>query len=304
MRFDKNILAAIVLFIIGVCISYYTTSRSAFNLQFKNISEHKDGIISLNPAATEIIYALGSQDKLKAVSRFCNFPTEAGDKPIAGDFLNPDFERILAINPEYIVVMGKSQKITSFCQTKGYEVIELNLFDLDGVYNDIIMLSEKLNCKSNGEQLISRIKSDIDLVRQKTASLEKTKIFISMAGTSLDSLNSLPTVNGKTLISQLVQVAGGENVFSDISDFFPEISKESLVVRQPKIIIQPSFKAISQEEKISAKKLWSLLPGLPAVKNDKIYFPDADLILKPGPRIGKAALELAQIIHPEAFNNE
>jgi iron complex transport system substrate-binding protein len=104
-------------------------------------------------------------------------------------------------------------------------------------------------------------------------------------------------------LSELITLAGGINIFDDVSQDYTVISKESLLKRQPDIIIEP-YAVFRDNKKDTAQAIkdWSKLGALNAVKNNRIYFIEPDLVLKPGPRIGQATLKLAMLLHPELFS--
>jgi len=259
-------------------------------------------IISINPAATEIIFELGCDDKLVAVSNYCNWPPQTQQIEKAGDFLSPNFERMSMLKPDLIIIQGKAEAITNFCKHRNIECITIDLRNINELYEGINKLGKKLGCDENAKNLCSTISVQLAEIKGKVASAKKKKVFFSLYRTP-GSLAGITTVGPKTLLNELLVLAGGKNIFDDLALDYTVISKESLLKRQPDIIIEPYTS--SDDNKPNPDDIlkdWSKLSRLNAVKNNELYSINADLVLKPGPRITQAAVKLAQLLHPELFS--
>lgn len=297
---------SILIVILCLCFSLYLIEALLSNHPAPRCTKDKAvpaRVISINPAATEFIFELGRQDLLVAVSDFCNYPPQVDSFPKVGGTENPNLERIRALNPDLIIVQGQSDAITDFCQRNEIECIPVNLRDINEIYEDIVQLGVTLGCKDVAAELNKRIQSEIKTVTDKLAVSEKRKVFFSLYRTP-GSLASITTAGPNTLLSELITFAGGTNIFNDVSRDYPVISKETLLKRQPDIIIEPYQPSlVSGDYTAEALNDWSKFSGLEAVQNNAVYFIDSDLALKPGPRIGQAAIALAELIHPELFND-
>jgi iron complex transport system substrate-binding protein len=115
------------------------------------------------------------------------------------------------------------------------------------------------------------------------------------------SLAGMTTAGAGTYIDELITLAGGQNIFADVNEPYPQISKETLLRRQPRVIIEPrSLEDLTETRQAAYRADWERL-DVPAVAEGRIAFPDQDLVLRPGPRVGQAARILAEILHPECF---
>lgn len=268
----------------------------------KDSSKIPQRVISINPAATEIIFELSSQNKLVAISNYCTYPPETKNIPKAGAEINPNFERIIALDPDLIIIMGKADEMIRFCNRRNIEHMNVNLRNIDEIYSGITQLGVKLGCEDEAQRLCKKIRDQLKEVENKVISAKKKKVFFTLYRTP-GSLAGLSTVGPETLVSQLITIAGGTNIFSDLQQDYPMISKETLLKRQPDVIIEayaPPEGEIPNPKEVMSD--WSKLDNLNAVINNELYIIDADLVLKPGPRISQAVLELAKLIHPELFN--
>ncbi len=178
-------------------------------------------------------------------------------------------------------------------------LLNINLRDISEIYQGIKELGEKLGNPAAAERLCSKINNELETIKNKLSSAEKKKVFFSLYRVP-GTLASITTVGPDTFLGELIEVAGGVNIFSDLEQDYPVISKESLLKRQPEVIIEPyPHSAGTNCNSNEALKDWSKLSKLEAVINNKLYVIDGDIVLKPGPRVGQAAFELAKIIHPE-----
>ncbi len=297
MRIDKTFFLVSVFFLVGACLALlaYSIIPSAV-LQPDHHQPRR--IISLHPAATEIILELGAQERLKGVSDFCQYPI--CDPPVAriGGLVNPNLEQISLLEPDLIVISGESETLTNYCTLKGIPRLELTMEGISGILAGIEQLGRVLGHTEQSGQLCARIQYKLGMVRKRVADKPRVRVFLSLYRTA-GSLSGVTTAGPGTYLHELIELAGGENIFSDVRQLYPQISKESLMRRQPDVIIEPHG---PKEFTLAARQQWNNdWQWLPcgAVKNKRIYFPDEDLLLKPGPRVGQAAQVLADLIHPE-----
>lgn len=294
------LLTAITVTVLAVSFSENNNSPAESNSPFAGGLPKR--IISINPAATEIIFALGCEDKLVAVSDFCNYPSQTKDMEKVGGVTGQNLERISILEPDMIIVQGQSEHLADFCNRRNIQCVSVDLRYIDEVYDGIRQVAEFLGAEEKAEELCSTIAAQFREIDRKVSTVKKKKVFFSFFRTP-GSLAGITTVGPKTCLSELINLAGGINIFDDVKQDYTVISKETLLKRQPDIIIEPySFSKDIKTDMPQAVKDWEKLAALNAVKNNKIYFIDPDLVLKPGPRIGQAALKLAALLHPELFS--
>jgi iron complex transport system substrate-binding protein len=258
-------------------------------------------IVCLNPAAAEIISAIGAQNRLVAVTDFCDYPASMKNISSVGGTFNPNFEKIAATNCDLIIVMGQNLQVAQFAKVYNIEVMRIDLEGVAGVLDGITAIGEKLSCQDEANQLNNNITTQLKTIQQKTASLKTKTVFMSFYR-SPGSLAAITTVGPNTLLNELITIAGGKNIFADINAPYQQISKEALLKRAPEVIIEPIADEQMKPEIINAMRQdWQNFPLIPAVKNNAVHMPSADLFFRPGPRIGSVTQQLAKIIHPEAF---
>ncbi|MBN1765759.1 MAG: ABC transporter substrate-binding protein [Sedimentisphaerales bacterium] len=301
MNISKTLFAFMVFLITGVFISLGLNTVS----EQPSLNHPVTGpqrIICITPAITEIVFALGCQQRVRGVSDFCTWPPEVVHKDKIGGFFNPNYERLTALNPDMIIAQGRSEKIIAFCRQKNIPFLSLELNDLETIKQEIIMLGEILDCVSEAQELCQDMTQQIDDIRNKLQGVDKKRIFFTLGRTS-GLMKGLSTIDGNSFMNELIEVAGGINIFADIQQPYPQISKETLVKRRPEVIIEAhpgeTLDDKRQNELISD---WQALGDIPAVTNNQIYFLTEDYLLIPGVRLGQTARRLTQVIHPEIFS--
>ncbi|MBW2358955.1 MAG: ABC transporter substrate-binding protein [Deltaproteobacteria bacterium] len=249
-------------------------------------------IVSMAPNITETIFALGCGERLIAVTDFCKYPPEAKELPSVGGYFNPNM-------PDLVIVQGKHEKMERFCRQKGIPILHVRMDSLSSIYNGILELGRVLDCTERAQKLCAAIRGELEQIREKTAGRSRKKVFVCL-GRSPGSMASLYTAGGPSFVSEILQIAGGENIFSDVTQPYPEASKESLIKRAPEIIIETRpGENITDVRRRRIISEWNVLRGIPAVSNRRVYVLAEDFLLVPGPRVGAAARCLARTLHGE-----
>ncbi|RLE51688.1 MAG: cobalamin-binding protein, partial [Candidatus Methanomethylicota archaeon] len=266
------------------------------------IAEEPKRIVSLAPSNTEILYAIGAGDKLIGVTRYCDYPQEVierkntGDLAVVGGFSDVNIELIVSLKPDLVIAFGTLQvNVVKALEGHGIPVIALNPQDIEGVLKDIELVGKAVGLYKEAKQLVANLSSRIDLVQNKVASAPKVKVYYELW------YDPLMSVGPGTFIHDLITIAGGENIFHDAKTQYPIISAEEVISRNPDVIILPDSYMAEYNitvDQVKNRPGWS---AINAVKNDKIYFIDEDLLVRPGPRLVDGLEQLAKIIHPELF---
>ena len=263
-------------------------------------AEQTDGarrIISLSPGVTETLYAIGAEDRIVGVCNFCFFPPESLNKPKVGGFAaNTNIERIISLKPDLIIVQGSNKRVEKYCQMKGIRLYKAPMESIAAMYDEIKEIGRLSGCYEQALALADKIRFELSAIEAEVSLKPRTKVFFCI-GRMTGSMTSLSTVGGNSFISELLKIAGGDNVFSFINHRYPEMSKESLIARAPDIIIDamPGYE-ISEEEKQTLVKQWDRFPNIPAVRNGKVYIATDYHILLPGPRIVDTARSFKKIL--------
>lgn len=256
------------------------------------------GIISLAPNLTETIYALGGGDRVIAVGNYDDWPPEIAAKPRAGGYLDPDLEKITRLNPELLVVPGQHPKVTEFAKLRGLRVLNVHMDNIETIDAGIRTLGEALGEGPRAEALVAQLKGQRKAVQEAVAGLPRPKVLIITQRQAHD-LNTLYTSGGTSFVSEMVTLAGGDNIFADSAQTYFEASKETIVVRAPDVILEfHCGEKLDDTAQAAYRADWQALSGLPAVQQGRIHLVLASHGLRPGPRVVEIARLIALMLHP------
>jgi len=255
-------------------------------------------IISLAPSNTEILYALGLADRVVAVTDYCNYPSEAEEKPTIGGFSTPSIEEIVALSPDLILATSIHEtKIIPQLEGKGLTVLALNPKTIDSVLEAILLTGKVAGVEENAAELVDGMRQRIKAVTDRTTSLppeQRPRVFYIVWH------DPLKTAGSGTLQNELIQKAGGTNLARELADY-ANISLEVVVRDNPEVIIAGVGHGSGQDQTFQYAQAEPRLRDTDARRNSRLYAIDSDLTSRPGPRIVEGLEKLAQFIHPELF---
>lgn len=255
-------------------------------------------IISLAPSNTEILFALGLGDRVIAVTDYCNYPPEAKTKPSVGEYVNPNIEGIVAMNPDLILgTEAQSEEYYKQIESRGLNMVAISPKTFDEVLDSITLIGKITGVEKQAAELTTSMQKRIKAVTDKTAKLgeaQKPSVFYVLWD------DPLMTAGKGTFTDEMITKAGGVNIFGDLESY-PTVSLENVLAADPQIMVagvgtnegeQEPFQFITEEAR---------LQDTSARQNNRVYSINMDIISRPGPRIVDALEEFAQIIHPELF---
>ncbi len=249
-------------------------------------------LVSLGPNMTEIIFALGRGDSLEGRTEWCNYPPQAKQIPSLGSLLEPNIETLAALEPDLVLASTHFQK-SSLALLEKLHIPVLVLYgesSFTGVYTTIRLTADALGVQENGENLIADMKKRVEAVQSKVRNNPEPSVYYAISyGDTGDY-----TAGGNTFINQLISLAGGRNTAADLEGW--AYSVEMVLQNDPDIIICPDSPGFARGLKEA--------PGyklLRAVKEDRVYTINPDLLDRQGPRLVEGLEILARTLHPEAF---
>jgi len=278
--------------IIFPCISfaYQVTDEIGRSI---NISPSSQRIVSLAPGITETLYALGLADKIVGVTSFCNWPTSALQKQRIGGFINPSIEQIVSLKPDLIIATADGNRPDTVRQLEriGLTVYVTNPSDTNGILRSIFHLGEITARKNAAAKLVRQLQKRLSNIEAQIRYKSKPRVFFQIG------LEPLITISGKTLINEVIERAGGINIASNDTARYPRYSPEGIMEGLPDVIL---FAPMANDKEFTAvKNFWQKFEGIPAVKNNRIYPINTDLISRASPRIVDAIEKMALIFHPD-----
>ena len=261
-----------------------------------NIEKIPQRIVSLAPSNTEILFVLGLGEKVVGVTEYCNYPPEALDKEKVGGFSTPDIEKVIALQPDLIFAADiHKEEIIPALEDKGLIVFALAPENLDGILEDIQVVGTITGKEEEASELVNRMGNRVKAITDKTEKLqERPRVFY------ITWHDPLKTIGTGTFIHELIEKAGGVNIFQDITDH-KAVDIELVIVRNPDIIIACTGHGEAEGKPFEWAKNEPRLQAIEARRDDRIHQIDADLVGRSGPRIVDALEWFAYFIHPEIF---
>lgn len=260
----------------------------------------RKGIITFGPNITETVFALGQGDRIVGVTTYCDYPPEAKTKPVVGGYLDPNLEKISLLAPELIILPGRHEKVAMLAKERNFRVLHAPMDSLATIERGIRDIGAALNCPDEAAALWERMRRELDAVRAAVRGRPRVKTLI-VNGRADHDLNNLFTVGNASFLSELLEIAGGENVFQDVNQPYFEASKETVVIRAPEVVVEfHAGEPLSEEEQARFIADWNALPTLPAVRNRRVHLFLESYGLRPGPRIALIAARFAAMLHPNA----
>jgi iron complex transport system substrate-binding protein len=247
-------------------------------------------IISLAPSNTEILFALGLGDKVVGVTMYCDYPPEAQDKEKVGDYYGPDIEKIIALQPDLILATDFHRfDLIPALEEQGLTVFAVAPQTLDDVLESIQKIGEITDKETEASELVNGMRGKIEEIEEQTKELEqKPRVFY------MTWHDPVWTVGRNTWIDDLINIAGGVNIFSPYFESGAMVEIEWVIFLNPEIIITSEW---SYEWALNATELASTN----ASQTGRIYTFDDDLAQRPGPRLVEGLDWFAYLIHPEIF---
>lgn len=263
------------------------------------LNEMPEKIISLAPSNTEILYALGLEDRLVGVTEYCDYPEVAKQKPKIGGFSTVDIEKVVDIEPDLILATNIHQdEIVPQLERLGLTVVVINPKTVAEVLEAINLVGQLTGKTEEASRLTTEMENRIQAVTDKTAGIpraQRPRVFYLLWH------DPLMTVGPVTRIHELIEKAGGVNIAQDLADEYPRISMEATIMANPQVIIAGSGHGSSQDVPFSYALTEPRLAEVAARQDGRVYEIDSDLTSRPGARIVDGLEKLAGFINPELF---
>jgi len=256
-------------------------------------------IVSLSPGNTEILFALGLDDRIVAVTDYCDYPPEAKQKPTIGGYSTPNIEEIVALSPDLILATSIHEKrVISQLEAKGLTVFAVSPQTLDEIMDTIIITGELTGKDEEASWVVTAMRNRIKAVTDLTDDLlqgERPRVFF------VTWHDPLKTPGADTRYHELIGKAGGINIAQELTGY-SAISLEKVIEANPEVIIAGIGMGSGADSPLNFALNESRLRGTEALKNNRVYAAATDLAGRPGPRIVDALEQFAGFIHPELFN--
>ncbi|MEW5817012.1 MAG: cobalamin-binding protein [Spirochaetota bacterium] len=265
------------------------------------IKKIPDRIVSLSPSGTEMLFSAGAGPRVVGVTSYCTYPPDAKTREIVGGFSGESIsiEKIISLSPDIVFSGGAFHRTVIEALVKaGITVFSLDAQNLEKIYAAIETLglitgratqaAERLAYMRATEKKITEAVSKIPLT-------DRVRVFWEIWD------QPLMTVGKNAFMGQIIEKTGGINIFNDLKADYPVISEESIIERNPDVIMGPQSHATSlNAEKISSRPGWQ---NINAVRKNRIYTLDDDITSRPGPRVINAMGLVFRALYPAFFSS-
>jgi len=255
-------------------------------------------IISLAPNITEILFALGLGDQVAGVTRYCDYPVDALKKEKIGGMLDPDIERIQALNPDLIIgfrgnPLGALKKLRDL-HARVF-ILDIGM-DLPSVYPLLAKIGRITFKETEAHRLAQSLKKKYDSVERALQGItQPPRVFLNIHGMGLS------TCGRESYFNDLLARAKGVNIAGGVPQNWLEYNREQFLKDNPDVIV---ILTRSQRDFEKAKvwlKAQSGFSRIQAIRSGRVYFMDENPASRFGPRLFDALLELARLLHPQQF---
>ena len=256
-----------------------------------------DRIVTLAPSNTEILFALGAEDRIVAVDQWSDHPPAAKTKPRISPF-SPSLEQIVRLRPDLILAAQGSAEPVLSLDRQGVKVLVLAPRTLEDIYRNILLIGRIVEAEGRAKRLVDAMRRRVAAVLAKVRGAPRPKVFVELDAS--DPIRPF-TAGPGSFVDLLVQLAGGVNIAASSRTAWPQFSLEELLRADPDmIILADELVTVNPQtpQTVARRPGWSLLR---AVDRGAMYSINAELISRPGPRIVEGLELMAKRLHPDRF---
>jgi iron complex transport system substrate-binding protein len=281
-------------------VALLLTTRAVPSAQRGAGGQPPQRIVSLVPATTEMLYAIGAGNRVVGVGTYDRYPPEVDKLPRLGGLLDPNIEQLIAIRPDLVIVYDTQTELRRQLERAGIPMWGYSIKGLSDVTATMRALGERIGMGAEASAGAAAIDARLQAVRTRVARLPRPKTLL-IFGREPGSLRGMNASGGYGFLHDLVELAGGVDVLGDIKQAAVSMSSEMVLARAPEVIIELHYgEAWPPAKAESERRVWSTLPSVPAVRNGRVTLLTGDAFVVPGPRVPLAAERLAAVLHPES----
>jgi iron complex transport system substrate-binding protein len=258
-------------------------------------------IISLIPATTEMLFAMGAADRLAGVGSYDRFPPEVERLPRVGGLMDPSVERILSLKPDLVVVYDTQTELKVQLARAGIPIFPYAHRGLSDITETMRTLGLRVGAASAANAAATQIEQQLAAIKARAPKRPRPKTLL-VFGREPGSLRQVVASGGYGFLHDVLEIAGGIDVLAQLKRQSVQLSTESILALAPEVIIELHYGPSMRGDRLDAERLvWNALPSVPAVKNNRVHLLVGDEFVVPGPRIVLAAERFARALHPEAY---
>lgn len=258
-------------------------------------------IISLVPATTEMLFAMGTGNRIAGVGNYDRYPPEVSRLPRVGGLLDPDVERVLSLKPDLVIVYDTQADLKRQLERAQIPMFNYVHRGLPDILDTMRALGARIGATASADAAAARLQQQLDATRARVAGLPRPKTLL-VFGREQGTVRRVNASGGMGFLHDVLELAGGSDVLGDMHQQSVDMSTEMILTRAPEVIVELHYgESLSPDRLDAERRVWNTLASVPAVKNGRVHLLVGDEFVVPGPRIAIAAERFARTLHPEAF---
>ena len=283
VAFRKAFFVPFVFFVLAVPVATQTNPRR---------------IVSLVPALTEMLFAIGAGSQVVGVSSYDQYPPDVKTLPRVGALLDPDTERILSLKPDLVVTYGSQVDLQTQMRRASIATFDYRHGGLDHILRTLRELGQRVGRDAEANKVATGIEARINQVKARVAGKPRPRTLLVFSRDPR-ALRNIYVSGGAGFLHDMLLAAGGEDVFADVKRESVQATTETILARAPDVILEirpddiPAGKALDEE-----RAVWGRLASVPAVKNKRVYFITGQQMTVPGPRVADGVERMSTVLHP------
>jgi iron complex transport system substrate-binding protein len=253
-------------------------------------------IASLSPAATEILFAIGAGDQVIVVDMFSDYPQEVTSRQQL-DAYEPNLEAIAAVQPDLVLLFYDPGELAASLERLGITTAVLGSVEetpesVEAVFDQIRLLGQMTDHVQEAEELVADMQDRVEAIEEALADVEQgPRVFHEVDAT-------LYTAAPDSFVGGLYKILKAQNIAAGADQPFPQLTQEVIIERDPEMIILADGAYGESPDTVKARPGWG---SISAVRNDRIFVIDPDIVSRPGPRCVEALVALAAYLYPQRF---
>lgn len=259
-------------------------------------------IVSATPSVTEMLFALGLGDRVVGVTTFCRYPPAAARIPKIGTYIQPNLEVVLSLRPDLVVIQENPARLKEKMESLRLKVLELRYRSVADVCESLGTLGRVAGVEERARALTASIRGELEAIRRRSAARPRRRILF-VVGRTANAVEGLIVVGQGSYLNELMELAGGRNVFRGAPSSYPQVPLEEVLARDPEVIVDMGEMArtegVAEEQKQRVVRLWERYATLTAVRRKAVHAVASDIFVVPGPRMVEAARAFERMLHPE-----
>ena len=242
-----------------------------------------------------MLFAIGAGSRVIGVGNFDRYPPEALTRTKVGGLIDPDVERIISLKPDLVVVYGTQSDLRTQLERANIPIFPYQHAGLADVTATIRQLGARVGNVAESSELANRIESEIADTRKRVAGRPRPRTLL-VFGRDAETLRGIYASGGVGFLHDMLDAAGGTNVFADVNRQSIQTTSELAIARAPEVIIEIGAETTSTKGR--NLQAWEALGSVPAVRTKRIYLLTGDGMMNPGPRVAESVRRMAQVLHP------